>query len=191
MLSADFNNALLNKWMWKIFDDTDEQIWPNLVLNNYYKGNKENVILGKHRRKSSYFWQGVLKTFDMFKVGSRVDVGDGITTLFWQDIWMGEVSFNNKFFNLSHFINNPIVTVRENFVGNNSTFSWNLGVQRRGIMQNSEEYQQLCSCLQKEERPDKRIWRLGGNTKYAVKSGYTMVNDGGTRSSVHTNIWKT
>jgi len=61
-------------------------------------------------------------------------------------------------------------------------------------MQNSEEYQQLCSCLQNltlEERPDKRIWRLGGNTKYAVKSGYTMVNDGGTRSSVHTNIWKT
>jgi len=110
---ADFNNALLNKWMWKIFDDTDELYWPNLVLNNYYKGNKENVINGKHRRKSSYFWQGVLKTFDMLKVGSRVDVGDGITTLFWQDIWMGEVSFNTKFFNLSHFINNPIVTVRE------------------------------------------------------------------------------
>lgn len=42
---ADFNNALLNKWMWKIFDDTDEQIWPNLVLNNYYRSTTLELVV--------------------------------------------------------------------------------------------------------------------------------------------------
>ena len=49
------NEALLLKWVWRIYDEGEEDIYCQLLRTKYLKGKPISVCRG------SYFWKGVNK----------------------------------------------------------------------------------------------------------------------------------
>ena len=88
----DFNRALLIKWKWQLFQQTD-QFWNRILLSKYkgWRGLEE----ASHKQHHSFWWSdlksvmlhssmaGVLNQFQW-----RLGRGDQI--LFWEDSWLSD-----------------------------------------------------------------------------------------------------
>jgi hypothetical protein len=87
------NRCLLMKWFFKLLNK--EGMWQELLKNKYLK----NKTLAQVEAKPTYspFWKGILSVkVDFFKRGSFI-VGNGQTTHFWEDTWLGKTSLATQY----------------------------------------------------------------------------------------------
>jgi len=90
-----FNLSLLGKWCWRMLVDK-EGLWYRVLKTRY---GEEGGRLKEGGRLCSAWWrslcrlrEGVGEGFgNWFDNNTRRVVGDGRSTLFWHDIWAGEV----------------------------------------------------------------------------------------------------
>ena len=80
------NEALLLKHLHKFFNRLDIP-WVQLVWEKHYR----NGTLPGSRKKGSFWWRDILHLLDSFKGLAMVNVKDGISCLFWDDLWMNRV----------------------------------------------------------------------------------------------------
>jgi hypothetical protein len=79
------NKSLLAKWLDKLINE--EGMWRELLYKKYL--NSKNLSQVSAKPTDSPFWKGLMNVKDeFFKRGSFV-VGNGLTTRFWEDIWLG------------------------------------------------------------------------------------------------------
>jgi hypothetical protein len=73
----EFNSALLGKWCWRLLVDK-ESLWYRVM---------------------SAWWHDIvaLRREDWFSDHVRRFVGNGKHTYFWSDVWVGGVSFRERF----------------------------------------------------------------------------------------------
>lgn len=89
-----FNIALLGKWVWRFLVGV-ESLWLRVLVSKYgdFVEAVENCRLGKTWDKSwSSWWRDLVKLVgcrDWFWLGLRRVVGDGKSTVFWEDRWIG------------------------------------------------------------------------------------------------------
>jgi hypothetical protein len=76
------NFCLLCKWLWKL--ETTDGLWQQMIRAKYLKNKPLSQRVSKP--SDSHFWQGVLKTAGTFTRCSRRLVGNGLRTLFWEDL---------------------------------------------------------------------------------------------------------
>ena len=81
--------------------------WVDLVTYNYSRRRKAHDLYGH----VSPFWRGILKASTAFASGIKIDVGDGCTTRFWLDHWVGNDALASIFPNLFAVARDPSATV--------------------------------------------------------------------------------
>ncbi len=105
------NLALLSKWWWRFFSDTSSQ-WGRLVKCLYYS-RRRLLWEGTSFRPFSQWWQGVLRTREIFKCGVSFQIGDGRAVSFWSERWAGSMYLSTMFPNIFEGVWNKKLKVRE------------------------------------------------------------------------------
>ncbi|GJT71753.1 hypothetical protein Tco_1031039 [Tanacetum coccineum] len=133
-------------------------------------------------RKS--LWMDIIKKFDILK-RKGIDlmsfcikkVGNGVDTLFWEYVWMGDLSLKCKFLRLYALetCKHVSITVKLSFDSIASSFR---RVPRGGI--ESEQYEDLVNCLATihlAQMKDRSAWTLTGDGDFSVKSVQNLLDD--------------
>ena len=82
------NDALLLKNLHKFFNRHDIP-WVNLIWERHYSNGS---LPSTSNLKDSFWWKDILKLLDSFKGLASTIVKDGVTCLFWDDLWLGKVT---------------------------------------------------------------------------------------------------
>jgi hypothetical protein len=104
------NICLLSKWLWKL--ENSDGPWQKLVRAKYL--NRTSVSQCAVKPLDSHFWQGVMKVSPFFYRCCRKKVGNGENTMFWEDVWLGNIPFRERFarlYNLTFSINFMVAKV--------------------------------------------------------------------------------
>jgi hypothetical protein len=89
------NEALLLKYLHKFLNKEDLP-WVNLIWEKYYR----NGRLPGATNIGSPWWRDILKQIDKFKGFASVNIQDGKSCLFWEDLWNGlvpKISFSELY----------------------------------------------------------------------------------------------
>ena len=114
---GEFNMSLLGKWCWSMLTDK-EGLWYRVLKARYGEVGDRLREGGRH---DSMWWRSICRVRGRVGegVGSWFDdnvrrlVGDGRTTLFWFDHWIGETPLRFKFPRLFDLAINKECTVKE------------------------------------------------------------------------------
>ena len=81
------NRCLLSKWLFKLSVET-EATWAQILRNKY--PHSRTLAQVTVRPTDSPFWKGLLRVKSVFFNRTKFIVGNGTTTRFWEDTWLGE-----------------------------------------------------------------------------------------------------
>ena len=81
------NRCLLSKWLYKLSVES-EATWAQILRNKYlhFKTLSQVTV----RPTDSPFWKGLIRIKAVFFSRTKFIVGNGISTRFWEDTWLGE-----------------------------------------------------------------------------------------------------
>ncbi|OVA10091.1 hypothetical protein BVC80_7969g2 [Macleaya cordata] len=120
-------------------------------------------------------WQGVLKSLPDFKKGSRIQVGKGNQTRFWEGVWIGEEPFSERFSSLYQITRNKQLSVNQSRTTNQDKNEWNLGIERRLYDHEIDDLIELLGILDGVvlTEDDDRIWWLGDKKGRQIENWIT------------------
>ncbi|MCI16398.1 ribonuclease H protein [Trifolium medium] len=95
--------SLLAKWRWRLISEK-EPFWKGIIQAKYGRGRDlgEWVFREAPRASDSLWWKDLLKIglvacFDWLHQIFFKKIGNGSTTLFWRDPWVGTTSLKDLF----------------------------------------------------------------------------------------------
>ena len=173
----EFNVALLGKWCWRLLVDR-ESLWFKVLAARYGETDGRLRDGGSH---ASRWWREVQVLCREEWFSDNVDrvVGNGVDTLFWTDVWVGEVSLSVRFprlFDLSVY--------REVSVAEMSQLGWGEDGQawswRRGLFVWEEELVGeltlvLSTVALQVDNEDRWRWKAETSHVYSVCSAYKLL----------------
>jgi hypothetical protein len=65
----------------------EEGVWQELLHNKYLSQKTLSQVQAKP--SDSPFWKGLMQVKDAFFARGHFKVGDGSSTRFWEDVWLG------------------------------------------------------------------------------------------------------
>ena len=92
----DFNKALLGKWLWR-FPLERGSFWRKVIVGKF--GEKEGGWTTREVRESYGMGlsKGIRKGWEEFSLRTRIHIGNGRSTRFWWDIWVGDSKLKDTF----------------------------------------------------------------------------------------------
>ena len=81
------NRCLLSKWLYKLSVET-EATWAQILRNKYLHSKTLSQVTV--RPTDSPFWKGLMRVKSVFFNRTKFVVGNGTSTRFWEDTWLGE-----------------------------------------------------------------------------------------------------
>jgi hypothetical protein len=179
------NRCLLSKWLYKLSVETDA-IRAQILRNKYLQSKTLSQMTV--RPTDSPFWKGLMRVKSVFFNRTKFVVGNGTTTRFWKDTWLGETPLALEY----PFLYN-IVQRRDAYVA--TVLQSNpLNIQfRRTLAGNRwEVWLHLVRRLmdvQLSQQPGQLRWKLTKNGEFSVKSMYLhVINSSSIPSSKY--VWK-
>nr|GEW28086.1 RNA-directed DNA polymerase, eukaryota [Tanacetum cinerariifolium] len=120
------NRALLFKWMWRFFNDKDA-LWSRFIRAVH--GNSGGIETYSRVSYSST-WLSIVnevnkmrnKGIDLLKY-MKIQVGNGLNTKFWEDVWMGNKNFKTLFPRIYALESDKNLTVADKTTHNDTAFS--------------------------------------------------------------------
>ncbi|GJR41057.1 RNA-directed DNA polymerase, eukaryota, reverse transcriptase zinc-binding domain protein [Tanacetum coccineum] len=95
------NNSLLTKWWWR-FRNKGTSLWCNVIRSIH--GPTSGVLNSNSHKKASSTWSRILNLkHELTKVGINLPtifkkkIGDGRSTSFWHDHWLGSTTLQESF----------------------------------------------------------------------------------------------
>uniref|UniRef100_A0A8I7B4Q7 Reverse transcriptase zinc-binding domain-containing protein n=1 Tax=Hordeum vulgare subsp. vulgare TaxID=112509 RepID=A0A8I7B4Q7_HORVV len=179
------NRCLLSKWLFRLSTET-EGMWFQILKNKYL--HSKTLAQVKVRPEDSPFWKGLMKVKVTFFQRVRFVVGDGASTRFWEDTWLGDTPLALQYptlYNIAQRKEDYVATVLQS-IPLNIQFRralvgprWNTWLHLvRRLMQ-----------IQLSNQTDTIRWTLPSNGVFLVKSMYTdLINNALISRSLH--IWK-
>lgn len=178
------NKCLLAKWLWKLINE--EGLWQQILRNKYCK----NYPIGIIERKpgDSHFWSGLMKVKDQFMRFRSFRLNNGQQIRFWEDVWIGNVSFQQKYPSLYNIVRkkNDIVASVLSSVPLNVSFRRSL---QDNDLRNWNELVMSIMHIQLNDNKDTFKWNLKANRIFTVHSMYLAVINNGVVER-NTMIWK-
>jgi hypothetical protein len=74
------------KYLHKFYNKIDTP-WVHLLWNTYYNGRIPHAM----DHVGSFWWKDVCKLMPTFRGFAIFSVRDGLSTLFWKDVWLSDV----------------------------------------------------------------------------------------------------
>ncbi|XP_024640465.1 uncharacterized protein [Medicago truncatula] len=171
----EFNSALLGKWSWMVLVEK-ESLWYRVLVARY---GEEGGRLLDGGRTASAWWRAIATLHSEAWFGTNVkrSVGNGENIYFWSDVWVGGVSFKERFSRLFELSVDKWVSVFDLFhLGwgeNGEAWKW----RRRLFAWEEEQLGEKCLLLQnvilQVDKEDNWIWKLEKFNAYTVRSAYT------------------
>jgi hypothetical protein len=161
-------------------------MWQELLHKKYLSSKTLSQVSANPT--DSPFWKGLMKVKDEFFKRGSFQIGNGQSTRFWEDIWLGQRSLASEYPSLYNIVNHRNVTV-ENVL---SASPLNISFRRTLNDYKWERWTHLLNRLimvQLSDSEDTFKWSLTSSGIYTVKSMYIdLLND----NSVFLNkyIWK-
>ena len=108
----DFNKALLGKWLWR-FPLERGSFWRKVIVGKF--GEKEGGWTTREVRESYGIglWKGIRKGWEEFSLRTRIHIGNGRSTRFWWDIWVGDSKLKDMFPQLFRMATNNSTVVAD------------------------------------------------------------------------------
>ncbi|KAG8054917.1 hypothetical protein GUJ93_ZPchr0001g29416 [Zizania palustris] len=161
------NVALMGKWLWKL--DSEEGLWHELLRSKYIKNRPLTHV--KSKCGDSQFWKTLMNIKHLYRQYCFMKIGDGKSTSFWYDFWIGAKPLCDKFSDLFGIAVNKMITVAE-VLNNNFT---SLKFRRDLIGDKFHSWMQLkdtCSAISLRNAADVVVWVLSKSGVFTVKSFY-------------------
>ncbi|KAK2413278.1 hypothetical protein QL285_036006 [Trifolium repens] len=176
------NISLLSKWKWKLLS-CDNEVWKDIVVARY-----GNDVMGKRNlgeidvtRTGSMWWRDLClvdKDSDWFSNVIGKKVGNGNMTSFWNEIWIGEQRFRQRFPRLF-----GISMQRDDMIGNmgqriNGVWHWELQWRRRLFVWEEDQHRELLDIIapfMPSDHDDRWLWLGDGIQGFTVNSTYLLL----------------
>lgn len=100
------NDSLLLKHLHKIFNKLNIP-WVHLLWEKLYTNGRLPLLA----RKGSFWWRHILKLLQSFKGIASVNLHNGSTCFFWNDLWHGRM-LSKIFSEPFSFVKNPNISVQ-------------------------------------------------------------------------------
>jgi hypothetical protein len=178
------NICLLLKFIHKLHMP-NKSSWANWILSFVYSGQKR---LGDKISRCSSSWRYLMTLIDLYRNLTIVKIGDGKSTCFWLDSWLGNKPLSVQFPALFSHVQSPNVLVADCCTDN----GWMLRFRHITSNRAQEELGLLLDRLNLvslSEEPDRRFMRFGPNKNFSVKSCYYALNFGGVSCVGNQEIW--
>jgi hypothetical protein len=173
----EFNLALLGKWCWRLLVEK-ESLWYRVLVARY--GMRDGQVCAGGR-DSSVWWRNVstLRWEGWFHGNVSRVLGDGRNTLFWTDVWIGEVTLRDRFsrlYDLSLRKGESVASMRDLGWGvEGDAWRW----RRRLFVWEEESVEELTLLLQnvslQVHLEDKWKWKDDSSSVYTVRSAYNSI----------------
>jgi len=173
----EFNLALLGKWGWTMLEDT-ESLWFRVLLERY---GVEGGRLKGGGREASLWWRDMhaLCRDVWFNAHVSRSVGNGKKTLFWSEVWMGGMSFRERFNRLY-----DLSLLKDKSVFDMCQLGWGEGGEawrwRRRLFAWEEEAMGeltllLHNVILQVDKDDMWLWTLDTSKAFIVRSAYNFL----------------
>ncbi|GKU92387.1 hypothetical protein SLEP1_g6121 [Rubroshorea leprosula] len=196
-----FNLALLGKW-WSRIAEGEEGLLYRVIREKYgSKGGNWLNWIEEGKQRGSLWWRDVcrLDYLNTSRVGwlsdgFTLELGEGNSVRFWEDVWLGDTPLSNKFPRL--FLNSLDKTKCISQLGhwNNGSWNWSLKWRRPIFSWEEISMSELWRLLQTIQpikgQKDRWKWRHDKGA-YSAKSGYQALssNQHERRDSLYKRVW--
>ncbi|GJU82120.1 RNA-directed DNA polymerase, eukaryota [Tanacetum coccineum] len=162
------NRALLVKWVWR-FLSRDNSLWARII--HAIHGLNGQELFASH----SSTWSSIVKEINILKTQGidiishcKIRVGNGRSTSFWNDLWIGDSCFRYKFPRLYALDINKECTVADKMV---ASFTSSFRREVRGGAESLQLTQilDLLGTVILSNMEDRWIWDLNGDGEFCVK----------------------
>jgi hypothetical protein len=178
------NKSLLSKWLFKLFNE--EGVWQELLQNKYLHSKTLSQVEAKP--VDSPFWKGLMKVKEDFFSRGNFKIGDGLSTRFWEDTWLGNKPLATQYPELYSIVNRKQVLVADVL----SHTPINITFRRSLVGDKWVKWVHLLNRLiqiQLSNEQDKFVWNLTRSGCFSVKSMYLDLMNGNT-TYLRKYIWK-
>ena len=104
------NRCLLSKWLWKLSLENDA-MWAQILRNKYLQTKTLSQVTV--RPTDSPFWKGLTKVKQSLFNRTKFVIGNGTSTRFWEDTWLGETPLAIQYPSLYRIVQRRGVFVKE------------------------------------------------------------------------------
>ncbi|KAK9064807.1 hypothetical protein SSX86_016189 [Deinandra increscens subsp. villosa] len=125
------NLALLSKWGWRLKHNGDD-LWAR-TIRAIHKSNRSHNFFPLKKSVPGY-WKGIIGAFDeieqrgvLYREDMKAIIGDGLSTMFWQDPWLAFGTLKDRFLDLYNIENNKSCTINARLAPQSQpyVFTWN------------------------------------------------------------------
>ena len=164
------NVSLLCKWIWRL--ENEEGFWQDMVRAKYLR--KCTFTQCKPSPLHSQFWSGLLAVRDTFYSCCKRIIGNGKSTRFWEDIWVGQQPLSQSFPRLYNICYSHDVTVNRVIESNFDCLKF-----RRFLREETKDMWcnliDTCSHVRLTNSSDRVRWLLTRSGTFSVKSLYSFL----------------
>ena len=158
----------MRKWFYRL-ETEPEGMWAQILHNKYLQS--KTLAQVTMRPTDSPFWKGLMRMKDLFFRRVKFLVGNGMSTRFWEDTWLGETPLAVQYPTLYN-----IVQRKEDYVGTVfQTIPLNIQFRHALVGERWNAWMHLVRRLidvQLSDQPDSTQWKLARNGVFTVKSFY-------------------
>jgi len=168
------NQSLMLKWLWK-FANEDHTLWKEVIIAKYGMEDKwmTKVVNTPY---NCTVWRAIRNLWPMLYYRSRIKVGDGQKTSFWEDKWNGATLMKQLHLELYVLCQQQQATVATMWTGQ----GWNLFLRRHLNDWEIEKVIALQNSVDNfsnlTEEKDSLVWQSDIHGKFSVNSAYRALN---------------
>jgi hypothetical protein len=172
-----FNHALLGKWLWRY--GIEREAWWRVAVDAKYgslwSGWCSREPVGAH---GVGLWKNIRKRWGIFFDFSRLEVGDGVRTKFWHDLWCGDRVLKEAFPVLFGIARMKNASVADNMEVLGGSTQWNVSFVREahdwevGVF---ASFHVLHLAMVSRDRADRLRWISSKKWVFKVKSYFSSL----------------
>lgn len=175
---------MMAKWAWKMLVGQGG-LWLDIIRHKYLR---HAPVSTASCRNGSQFWKSIVKIRHLLRVGAVHCVGNGKSTVFWLDVWLGQDPLANAFPNLFAVTTNPNALVCENWRNGQwcPQFRCSLGPLEMAAW---DQFANMLRTTSLTSEPDTFRWKLEPSGQFTTSSLYRALHNGAAPFQAM-DIWK-
>jgi hypothetical protein len=178
------NICLLLKFIRKLHMP-NKSSWANWILSWVYGRQKR---LGDNISRCTSSWHYLMTLIDMYRSLTFVRVGNGKSTCFWLDSWLGNKPLSIQYPTLFSHVQSPNDRVA-NCMSEHGWAIWFRYIMSRRAEEELESLLGRLDSFSLNDDEDARTMRFGPDKNFLVKNCYYALNFGGVLCAGNQEIW--